>query len=175
MLSAPVAARQNHIDRAAARAAGQVYAYTAVAEDLAAQAALLADDGLRSASNQRSGSGGHAQPVELTAMNPTLSGGLALRIRSYLSGMTDALRTIERLDRERHQLVQTCRPADPRLLEVHVTVPYCLACDQPVVGRRRSGYDDACYRAWLRWPKTTDPGRDRFTFEPSRRGRQPAA
>lgn len=167
---------QVRMDRAAARAAAQVYAFSSAAADLAVQAALLADDGLRSASTEpsRSPAGGHADPVVATGGHPTPTGAIAVRIRAYLDGMTDAIRDLDWLDGERHRLVQACRPADARLLEVHVTVPYCLACEEPVPGRRRSGYDDACYRAWLRWPKTTDPGRDRFTFEGTRRGKKSA-
>lgn len=158
----------DRLDQLVRRAASQLYAFAGAATDLAAQAALLADDGLGAAGSQRSGSGGHADPT--ASVTPTPTGAIAVRIRAYLDGVTEVVRTLERLDRERHALVQACRPAS-RPVATATDVVHCEACDQPVVGRRRAGYGDCCYQAWLRWPKTSDPGRDRFTFQQHRRSR----
>lgn len=160
--------RQARLDQLVQRAAAQLYAFGGAAAELAAQAALLADDGLRSAGSQRSGAGGHADPTASVA--PTPGGAIAVRVNAYLEGVTDVVRRLEQLDRERHALVQTCRPAGRPPAERSDAV-HCEACDQPVTGRRRSGYGDCCYQAWRRWPRTSDPGRDRFTFEAQRRDR----
>jgi hypothetical protein len=44
----------------------------------------------------------------------------------------------------------------------------CLACDRPVVGRRRAGYGEDCYRAWLDWRKD-NPNGDRAAFREYRK------
>jgi hypothetical protein len=157
--------QQQRVDKAVEHAAAQLYAFAACAGWLAAEAALLADDGQRAVQlgTGRSGSGGHASPVEKTAH--TAEGAIAVRIDACLAGFTAVIRDLERLDRERWKLLQACTPADRRLVEVHVTVPHCGACKQPAKGRLRAGYGDCCYQAWRRWDKTADPGGDRFRFE----------
>lgn len=162
--------QQQRVDRAVERAAAQLYAFGAAAAALATQRQLLVDDGLRAVATDggRSGSGGHASPTEAAAMSRTPAGALALRITAYLDGVTAVIRDLERLDAERWRLAQAISPADRRLVELHVTVPHCGACKEPAKGRVRAGYGECCYQAWRRWPKTSDPGGDRFKFEAHR-------